>query len=176
PFNGLADLTRSAGAAHFPSERQRVFHFQAVLNQFWGTSMQSLRRWFRQSVLRWWRSVRRPVPRRFRPETEALEGRALLSTVLYSSDGSGNNLASPAEGSAGTDLIRIAPPAYADGISAPAGATLPGARPISDALSDQTDPNNPSEDVNTVNQKLLSDYIYVFGQFLDHDLDLTPDS
>ena len=54
------------------------------------------------------------------------------------------------------------------------GANLPNARTISNVLSDQTDPANPSEDINTVNQKLLSDYIYVFGQFLDHDLDLTP--
>ncbi len=45
---------------------------------------------------------------------------------------------------------------------------------ISNALSDQTDPNNLSQDINTVDQKSLSDFIYVFGQFLDHDLDLTP--
>src|SRR5439155_19963946 len=51
--------------------------------------------------------------------------------------------------------------------------SLPSARTLSNALSDQTDPNNPSEDINTVNQLSLSDYIYVFGQFLDHDLDLT---
>src|SRR5262249_43815589 len=35
------------------------------------------------------------------------------------------------------------------------------------------DPNNPSQDLNTVNRSSLSDYTYVFGQFLDHDLDLT---
>ncbi|MBI3410713.1 MAG: peroxidase [Planctomycetes bacterium] len=107
---------------------------------------------------------------------EPLEMRALPSTVFESINGTGNNLANPALGSAGTDLIRIAAAAYADGISAPAGANLPNARLISNVLSDQTDANNPSEDVSTVNQKLLSDYIYVFGQFLDHDLDLTPDS
>src|SRR5205823_2400872 len=52
-------------------------------------------------------------------------------------------------------------------------ANRPGARLISNVLSDQTDPSDPTQDTNLVNQKGLSDYIYVFGQFLDHDLDLT---
>jgi hypothetical protein len=104
---------------------------------------------------------------------EALEERALLSSGFYSVDGTGNNPFRNALGSAGTDLIRIAPSAYADGASAPAGANRPSARDISNALSDQTDPNNPAQDLNTVNQKGLSDFIYIFGQFLDHDLDLT---
>jgi hypothetical protein len=90
--------------------------------------------------------------------------------------GVGNNLSNPTWGSAGTDLIRIAASAYADGLSAPAGANRPSARAISNALSDQTDLADPSQDVNTDNQKSLSDYIYVFGQFLDHDLDLTTDN
>ncbi len=42
-----------------------------------------------------------------------------LSADFRSVDGLGNNLAHPDWGSAGTDLIRIAPPAYADGVSAP---------------------------------------------------------
>jgi hypothetical protein len=105
---------------------------------------------------------------------ERLEERCLpAASLLYSIDGTGNNLANPDWGSAGTDLLRIAAAAYADGVSAPAGAGLPSARAISNALSDQTDPTNPSQDLNTVNQKSLSDFIYVFGQFLDHDLDLT---
>src|SRR5207248_3356431 len=93
--------------------------------------------------------------------------------AFRSADGTVNNLAHPDWGAAGSDLLRLAPAAYADGVSTPAGANRPGARVISNALSDQTDPNNPSEDLNTVNHKSLSDYSYVFGQFLDHDLDLT---
>jgi hypothetical protein len=104
---------------------------------------------------------------------ETLEARCLPTVTFSAIDGSGNNLVNPDWGSAGTDLIRIAPAAYADGISAPAGADRPGARAISNALADQTDPNNPSQDLNTINTQSLSDYIYVFGQFLDHDLDLT---
>src|SRR6266851_6434770 len=104
---------------------------------------------------------------------EVLEARTLLSTGFYSIDGTGNNLINTTLGSAGTDLIRIAPAAYTDGISTPAGADRPNARVISNTLSDQTDPSNTSQDLNTINQKSLSDFIYVFGQFLDHDLDLT---
>jgi hypothetical protein len=90
--------------------------------------------------------------------------------------GFGNNIANPTFGEAGTDLIRIAPAAYADGVSAPAGANRPGARFISNTLSDQTDPANPSQDLSIQNTQALSDFIYVFGQFLDHDLDLTKDN
>src|SRR5216684_1927285 len=115
----------------------------------------------------------RPIGRKLRLGVEALEERALLSSGFYSIDGTGNNPFRNALGSAGTDLIRIAPSAYADGASAPAGANRPSARDISNALSDQTDPNNPAQDLNTVNQKGLFDFIYIFGQFLDHDLDLT---
>src|SRR5205085_336199 len=91
------------------------------------------------------RSFRRPPPTRRRAplECEALEARALPSTVLYSADGSGNNLTNTQWGAALTDLLRIAPAAYADGVSAPAGAGLPGARLISNVLSDQADPSNP---------------------------------
>jgi hypothetical protein len=128
----------------------------------------------------WWdRLVERKLDsrrHRCRPEIELLEERCLMDTGFRSITGLGNNIANPSLGAAGTDLIRIAPSAYADGLNAPAGANLPGARTISNTLSDQTDPNNPSQDLNTVNQKLLSDYIYVFGQFLDHDLDLTKDN
>lgn len=104
---------------------------------------------------------------------ETLEERALLSSGFYSIDGTGNNPFHNTWGSAGTDLIRIAPSNYADGASAPAGADRPSARDISNALSDQADPNNPAQDLDIINQKGLSDFIYIFGQFLDHDLDLT---
>src|SRR5207253_766156 len=33
--------------------------------------------------------------------------------------------------------------------------------------------DNPAEDRDVINPQGLSDFIYVFGQFLDHDLDLT---
>src|SRR5262249_24444246 len=110
----------------------------------------------------------------FRPRIEVLEQRWVLD--VRSITGVGNNLAHPNCGAANTDLVRIAPSAYADGHSAPAGASRPGARFISTPLSDQTDPANPSQDLDIRNNRQLSDFIYVFGQFLDHDLDLTKDN
>jgi hypothetical protein len=115
-----------------------------------------------------------PIRRRYRPESEPLEERTLLSATFYSIDGSGNNVANPTWGSAGTDLTRVSPTAYADGISAPALANDPSARVLSDILNNQADPSNPSQDLSTVDQNSLSDFGYAFGQFIDHDLDLTP--
>jgi hypothetical protein len=140
--------------------------------------MNALRHWLQLCAATGLRRVQPQLRKQIvsrRPSLELLEDRVVpaTSSTLYASDGTGNNLANPTWGSAGTDLLRIAAAAYADGISAPAGTNRPSARAISNALSNQTDPNNPSQDINTINQQSLSDYIYVFGQFLDHDLDLT---
>ncbi len=85
--------------------------------------------------------------------------------ATYSFDGTGNGSASDARGSAGTALLRMAPNGYADGISTAAGATRPSARAISNALSAQA--------LSIVNDRGLSDFVYVWGQFLDHDIDLS---
>jgi hypothetical protein len=81
-------------------------------------------------------------------------------------DGTGNKPSNPHWGSVGTDLLRAAPAAYGDGISSLAGADRPGPRDISNAVSAQTD--------DVPNAFHLSDFIYGWGQFIDHDLDLTP--
>jgi hypothetical protein len=96
-------------------------------------------------------------------------------TAYRSIDGSGNNLANPTLGSAGTDLLRTSPVGYADGISSPSLPQDQSARAISNLLNNQADPNNPSQDLNTVDQNSLSDFGYAFGQFMDHDMSLTPD-
>jgi peroxidase len=100
---------------------------------------------------------------------ENLEPRAMMFVggEYYSLDGTGNNLDHPTWGAAGTSLMHIAPVAYNDKISTLAGAGRPSARGISNSLSDQT-----SE---TKSDRMLSDYVYAWGQFIDHDLDLTPD-
>src|SRR5260370_6432465 len=97
---------------------------------------------------------------------ENLEPRCLLSTYR-TYDGSGNNQAHPDWGQAGVDELRMAPIAYADGISTPARPNDPSTRFISNAAND----NNPPPDVNSA--RYLSDYAYVWGQFIDHDIDLT---
>jgi hypothetical protein len=89
-------------------------------------------------------------------------------------DEAGNNVANPTLGTACTDLLRVSPAAYADGISAPSLASDPSARVISDILNNQANPADPSQDLNTLDANSLSDFGYAFGQFIDHDLDLTP--
>jgi hypothetical protein len=99
---------------------------------------------------------------------EALEERCLLTaSSLYSIDGTGNNLTHPLWGSVGQDLLRNAPAQYADGLNALAGADRPSARLISTTLAtDATDGGLP-------NSRFMSDWVYAWGQFIDHDMDLT---
>jgi hypothetical protein len=113
----------------------------------------------------------------FRPRAELLEDRRMPTATGYRPITEvGNNVANPNQGTAGTDLIRLTPAAYADGISTPSLPQDASPRLISDIVNNQADPANPTADVNTVNQQSLSDFIYSFGQFMDHDMDLTPDS
>ncbi len=61
--------------------------------------------------------------------------------------------------------MRYAPAGYADSLATPAGANRPSPRLISNTVCDLP------EDIH--NNRLLSDWIYGWGQFIDHDLDLT---
>ena len=83
-------------------------------------------------------------------------------------DGSGNNIANPQWGMAGTQLLRLAPEAYGNGIDTPAGGTRISPREVSNMLSAQM-----GDIPNSVG---ASDWIWQWGQFLDHDIDLTPDN
>src|SRR5437667_10902666 len=80
------------------------------------------------------RHGRRPAFARSSNLLQRLEPRLLLASNIRSYDGSGNNLAHPEWGSTGQALSRFAPNAYGDGISTPAGASLPSAREISNFL------------------------------------------
>lgn len=80
-------------------------------------------------------------------------------------DGTGNNLIDMSLGSTFTPLTRISPVGYDDGASTPAGPLRKSAREISNILSEQL-----SSVTNAYN---LSDYFWQWGQFLDHDIDLT---
>ncbi len=119
---------------------------------------------------------RQPIRRRsLRLDIEPLEDRCLpTATGFRPIDEVGNNVANPTEGTANTDLLRLSPVAYADGISSPSLPNNPSARVISDILNNQADPNNPSQDLQTIDQNNLSDFGYAWGQFIDHDMDLTP--
>src|SRR5262249_46915162 len=93
-------------------------------------------------------------------------------------DGSGNNVTDLTNhpehfywGSAGTDLLRTAAAQYGDGISTPAGANRPSAREISNAIA--AHPDDKVDEAEVINDRTMADYIYAWGQFLDHDPDLT---
>ena len=99
------------------------------------------------------------------PRNETVPG---LPDEVRSIDGTNNNLQNPELGSTGEELLRIADADYSDGISTPAGDDRPSAREISNVLS-TADPDGTRSD------RGLSAFIYVWGQFLDHDIDLTSD-
>jgi peroxidase len=83
------------------------------------------------------------------------------------SDGTGNNLAHPDWGAADAQLLRGSSGAhYGDGISSMTGAGRPSPRVLSNALFNQTRPV-----FSTVGH---SDFIWAWGQFLDHDMGFTP--
>ncbi len=84
---------------------------------------------------------------------------------VRSIDGSGNNLSNPEMNAAQTQLARSLPAAYADGVSWLAGAERLGARDVSNIVNAQPElVPNPFG---------TSDYLWQWGQFLDHDIDLT---
>ena len=91
---------------------------------------------------------------------------AVAGSENRSFDGSGNNLQHPDWGRAGTRLLRLAGVDYADGVAAPSGAQRPGPRVISNQLCAQHD--------SVTNDAGASSFLWQWGQFVDHDIDLTP--
>lgn len=85
-------------------------------------------------------------------------------------DGSGNNLSNPDWGQAGTALSRLTTPAYADGLSVPRGGLNPSSLPSPRAISNTIAAQSGS----ITNGVHATDWVWQWGQFLDHDLDLTP--
>ncbi len=79
-------------------------------------------------------------------------------------DGAGNNIHFPDRGRAGIPLLRATMPCYADGIGAPPTG-LPSPRLISNVVVAQPGPRPSLEGA--------SDFIWQWGQFLDHDMDLS---
>src|SRR5262245_54840987 len=85
--------------------------------------------------------------------------------------GSGNSLQNPNRGAAGTAFIRLGyPEDYPDGIGNTiiSDAQRANARTISNTLGPQTG--------DVLNNRNLSSYVWMWGQFLTHDLDLASTS
>ncbi|MEM7630301.1 MAG: peroxidase family protein [Planctomycetota bacterium] len=95
----------------------------------------------------------------------ALAGSAIAQTSRPY-DGFANNLGSPEWGSVNAPLVRLAPPQYADGVWAPAGATRPNPRDISNAVATQG--RTP-----IWSSRALTSLTVFWGQFVDHDMGLT---
>lgn len=79
-------------------------------------------------------------------------------------DGTGNSTGD--RGAANTPFIRLAASDYADGLSTLGGIARPNARDISNLICHQT--------VSEPNGRGGSDYIWQWGQFVDHDITLSP--
>ena len=80
-------------------------------------------------------------------------------------DGTGNNTNNPEMGATFTDLRRLLSSDYGDGISTLAGENRPSAREVSNGVATQ--------EGSILNPLGTSDYLWQWGQFLDHDIDLT---
>ncbi|MEM7170413.1 MAG: peroxidase family protein [Pseudomonadota bacterium] len=80
-------------------------------------------------------------------------------------DGSGNNQANPDWGASHIQLRRLADSHYGDDVSSMAGDDRPSARVVSNAISAQS--------ASMPISYRISDYLWQWGQFLDHDIDLT---
>ncbi len=103
------------------------------------------------------------IQRKF--QFESLESRVLLSGDFPAIDGVGNNLDNLDWGGTYEQLLRLVSVEYGDGISTPAGDERPSAREISNAIV--------AQDESIVNDRNLTDFVWLWGQFIDHDIDLT---
>ncbi len=81
-------------------------------------------------------------------------------------DGSSNNLQNSNWGASGNQLRTLTSNGFEDGISAPGGINRPNPRIVSNTIFAQD---------SMINDALtLSDFTWVFGQFIDHDVIATP--
>ncbi len=82
-------------------------------------------------------------------------------------DGTYNNLQHPDWGAAGAPMQIISPVAFADGVGAPAAPDRPNPRLISNLLFTQN--------TMAMDERGLSAFAWGFGQFVDHDITLSPE-
>jgi hypothetical protein len=112
-----------------------------------------------------------------RHHLESLEQRLLLSAApIRSFDGSGNNLANPEWGAADTPLLRNTTVEYGPGLA----GDFPALAPRVDSAGNTINPRTVSnlvfdQDVSILNDRGLTSFLFQWGQFLDHDMDLTED-
>ncbi len=89
-------------------------------------------------------------------------------TQVYQNIEGTNNNQNITLGSNGANLLRVTDIAYADGISEMGGSDRMNPRQISNMIFDQEE--------SIFDQLNLSDFVWVFGQFVDHDITLIENS
>jgi peroxidase len=94
-----------------------------------------------------------------------LVGSVQAQLLVPAIDGTANNPFFPHWGATHEPLLRLCPVDYADGISLPGGVGRPGPREVSNAIATQTVPMPASNGA--------SSYLWQWGQFIDHDMDLS---
>jgi len=92
---------------------------------------------------------------------------AAVPFTIANLDGGSNNTANPTWGQANRPYPRVAPVAYADGVSAP--STGPNARAISNRIFGDTNQNVFSE-------RRVTQWGWTWGQFLDHTFGLRAET
>lgn len=97
------------------------------------------------------------------PQKAPSSSPAVFPNEFRSIDGSGNNPIDPLRGAASIPLLRMVKADY--GESTPAGGAPGGARNVSNLVVKQ-EQMMPSS-------AMVSDYLWQWGQFIDHDMDLT---
>jgi peroxidase len=91
---------------------------------------------------------------------------AIFPREFRTIDGTYNNLDHPEWGSAGVEFLRLSRPDFGDGTNSPAGRNRFSARVISNVCVAQGG-SLPMEEG-------ASDFLWQWGQFIDHDLDMAP--
>jgi len=107
--------------------------------------------------------ARRIERRSSQPGSNRTGGETSIDTRTY--DGSNNNLNDTHMGATHVHLARFAAADYADGISAVGGENRGSARLVSNLVFSQSD--------QVFNTHHATDMLWQWGQFLDHDIDLT---
>ncbi|MDT7044019.1 peroxidase family protein [Candidatus Nitronereus thalassa] len=97
--------------------------------------------------------------------TIPLEGWAIETRTI---DGTYNNVQNPEWGSADSQLDRTIDPDYQDDIAQPAEYSRPSPRSISNIVAAQSELR--------FNDMGATDMVWQWGQFIDHDLDLTTEA
>lgn len=109
-----------------------------------------------------------PDGRRIRANTDRTSERKVSnSREVRTYNGSNNNVDNPLWGASFTHLVRMADADYGDGISTMAGETRPSARVVSNNVVAQEDGETIANEFGT------SDFLWQWGQFIDHDIGLT---